>query len=128
MGSRNRGTAAPAFIYSGQTVLLDTWEEGSKADVLRGPSTTATVQLLCSLLSDVPWPLKHQQPAQEREVYIPAKELADWGVPLQRRGQSESGTGEQKEGGKNKLSSKNSGPRRNMRPGLGALDSQPRVH
>lgn len=142
VGSENRGIAAPAFICSGQTMLLDIWEEGSKADVPRGPSVTATVQggcqagrtpaqLLCCLLSDVPWPLKHEQAVQEREVNVPAEGLADWGVPLRLRGEPESGTGEtgeQREGGKNKLSSKNSGPRRNTRPGLGALDSQPRVH
>lgn len=50
-------------------------------------------QLLCCLLSDVPRPLKHQPPAQEREVNVPAKALAGWGVPLQLRGESRSGTG-----------------------------------
>lgn len=74
MGSKNRGIAAPAFICSGQTALLDIWEEGSKADVPRGPSVTATV-------TDVPWPLKHQQPAQEREVKRPCQGIGRvWGV------------------------------------------------
>lgn len=126
MGSRNRGTAAPALICSDQTVLLDIWEEGSKADVLRGPSAKAIVQasscsaafVRCAMAPRAP-----EQPTQEREVNVPARGSADWGVPLRLRGESESGTGEQKEEGKSKLSSKNSRPRRNTRPGLGALDS-----
>lgn len=52
VGSENRGIAAPAFICSSQTMLLDIWEEGSKADVPRGPSVTATVQGGCQAGKD----------------------------------------------------------------------------
>lgn len=85
MGSRNRGTVAPALICSDQTVLLDIWEEGSKADVLRGPSARAIVQasscsaafVRCAMAPQAP-----EQPAQEREVNVPARGSADWGGAL----------------------------------------------
>lgn len=79
-GDRNRGIAAPAFICSGQTVLLDIWEKGSKADVL---SVTATVQAAAALLPSVRCAMAPQAPATSTRKGIehPCQGIEDWGCP-----------------------------------------------
>lgn len=81
--------------------------------MLRGPSVTATVQAPAALLPSVRCAMAPQALATStrKGIELPCQGIGDWGVPLRLRGESESGTGRQREGGreggKNKLSSKN---------------------
>lgn len=135
--SRLQGIAARASVCGSQAALLTSGRREAKLTRREAPASqpqrsSAAGQAgplpRCSAASCQARPGSRPKSAgsQEEGKGRPCQGTGRVGAAPAFRG--EPGTGVQREGGKNKLSSRNSGPRRDTRPGLGALDSQPGVH
>lgn len=139
-GEQGQGDCHVCRVCSSQTALLTSGRE-AKLTCPGAPASQPWRRAAAGRAGPLPCPgallpglscaldLAPQVPAARRRGRDVA--AGDW-----QSGECPCGSGEsqalgaegEREGRINLLSSRNSGPRRNTRPGLGALDSQPRVH
>lgn len=135
--SRLQGIAARASVCGGQTALLTSGRREAKLtrrEALasqpqrRAAAGQAGTLPRCSaaLCRVCPGSRPRSTRSQEKGRGCPCQGTGRVGGAPVVRGRARHWG--QREGGKNKLSSRNSGPCRNTRPGLGALVSQPEVH